>query len=100
AYSDACVAIVRTRFNTGPYFLVFRRYGLGGVEINCEDKQGVVVMRVGIIGAGGIAQAHINNLKQWDDVQLVGITDVDQARAKSVADQLGAVAYDNVDELF
>lgn len=57
-------------------------------------------MRVGIIGAGGIAQAHINNLKQWDDVQLVGITDVDQARAKSVADQLGAVAYDNVDELF
>lgn len=53
-------------------------------------------MRVGFVGAGGIARAHINNLKQLEGVRIVGVTDPDQERARAVAAEVGGIAYTDV----
>jgi predicted dehydrogenase len=36
-------------------------------------------LRMGFIGAGGIAQAHMTNLKRFEDVELVAAADVSEA---------------------
>lgn len=59
-------------------------------------------LRVGIVGAGGIAQAvHIPNyLKCGDDVEIVAIADVAKDRAAEVAEKNGiAHVFATVDEM-
>ncbi|MFC0111490.1 Gfo/Idh/MocA family protein [Kibdelosporangium aridum] len=41
--------------------------------------------RIGIVGAGGVAQRHARMLAGFDDVQLVCVTDVDADRARAFA---------------
>lgn len=50
-------------------------------------------LRVGLIGAGGIANYHLRHLSKMDDVQVVAVTDVDATRAQSMADSIGAKAF-------
>lgn len=50
-------------------------------------------VRVGFVGAGGIANAHMNALQSVDDVQIVAIADVDGDRAESAASRFVAKAY-------
>lgn len=50
-------------------------------------------VRVGFVGAGGIANAHMNALQIVDDVQIVAVADVDQDRAESAAGRFVARAY-------
>ena len=57
------------------------------------ERTGVGVTRIGFIGAGGIAQRHFGVLEQFDDVQIVGIADVDEARAQDAAARFGARAF-------
>lgn len=48
------------------------------------------VIRLGIIGAGGIAQAvHLPNLKKCEDVSLMAISDLDSSKAGLVAQKFG-----------
>ncbi len=54
-------------------------------------------MRVGIIGAGWIAAEHIATLRKLDEVELVAVCDLDQARARSLAG--GAATYTRWTEL-
>src|SRR5690348_12024792 len=42
-------------------------------------------VRVGFIGTGGIANAHLRGLSQMSDVELVAFCDVDMARAGNAA---------------
>ena len=42
-------------------------------------------MRVGILGAGGIAAEHVATLRQLDDVELVAVCDLDRVRAERLA---------------
>ena len=42
-------------------------------------------VRVGFVGAGGVANAHMNLLESFGDVQVVGIVDPDEDRAESAA---------------
>lgn len=44
-------------------------------------------MKVGVIGCGGIAPLHIKVYKQLKDVEIVGLCDIDVARAKSLAER-------------
>jgi predicted dehydrogenase len=47
-------------------------------------------LKVGIIGAGGITEAHLPRLRgRSDDVQLVAITDINTAAAQERADKYG-----------
>lgn len=56
-------------------------------------------VRVGFVGVGSIARAHMKNLSSFSDVQLVAVTDVDATRASEVAAQYGATVYPNVGEM-
>ena len=54
---------------------------------------------VGFIGAGGIAERHLEVLRRFSDVRLAAVTDLDSGRAKEIAARYGAKAYDSVDAM-
>ena len=56
-------------------------------------------VRIGFVGAGGIANAHLKNLEQIPEAKLVAFADVDTTRAQTAADRFGAVAYADYHEM-
>jgi myo-inositol 2-dehydrogenase / D-chiro-inositol 1-dehydrogenase len=54
-------------------------------------------MRVGVIGAGWIAEEHVAILRRLDGIELVAVCDVDEARARELGG--GAAAYVDWGEL-
>jgi len=50
-------------------------------------------VRVGFVGVGGIARAHIVALAQMDDVELVAFCDVQEDRARAAAAEFKGTAY-------
>ncbi len=44
-----------------------------------------MAVKVGFIGTGGIAGAHLNSLKNFDDVEFVAMCDVAEEKAKKRA---------------
>lgn len=52
--------------------------------------------RVGMVGAGGVARRHARVLSSFDDVRLVGVTDVDEQAAQGLAGTYGAAAAASV----
>ncbi|WBB68905.1 Gfo/Idh/MocA family oxidoreductase [Micromonospora sp. WMMD812] len=55
--------------------------------------------RVGLVGAGGVAQRHARVLAGFDDTELVGVTDVLPDAAAALADAHGARTYTDIHEL-
>ncbi len=55
--------------------------------------------RVGLVGAGGVAQRHARVLGDFADVHLVGVCDVVPAAAQRLADTVGARAFPDVSAL-
>ena len=59
-------------------------------------------LRIGIIGTGGIAHAHANAYKQFDDVEVVAGADIIPGKARAFLDEFGwteADAYETHEEL-
>ena len=56
-------------------------------------------VRVGFIGAGGIAERHVGVLRQMTDVQLIAFVDTDFGRAETLAGAHGANAYRTPQEM-
>jgi predicted dehydrogenase len=60
-------------------------------------------LRIGIIGTGGIAHAHINSyLRLTDEVEVVGASDIVPGKARKFLDEFGLTgvpAFDDNDEL-
>ncbi len=52
-------------------------------------------LRLAVIGAGGIARAHLEALDRLERTQLVGVASARRERAAAVAGPRGAVAYDD-----
>ena len=50
-------------------------------------------VRIGFIGAGGIAGAHIQRLGEVPEAEIVAVCDVDPDRARAVAAPLGAAVH-------
>jgi len=50
-------------------------------------------VKVGFIGAGGIANNHMNKLAKIDGAKVTAVCDIDEARAESVAESRGATPY-------
>ena len=46
------------------------------------------LVKVAIIGSGGMAQAHLPGLKAMENVKVVGFCDVNLERAQAMADAL------------
>lgn len=60
----------------------------------------MTTFHVGVIGAGSIAQSHLQAYANNPDVELVAICDINLERARSVADAFGIDrAYGSVEEL-
>jgi predicted dehydrogenase len=54
---------------------------------------------VGVIGVGALGQHHARHLASLDEVHLVGVYDLDDGRAESIASGLGTRAFDEMDDL-
>lgn len=62
------------------------------------DNQNASV-RVGVIGVGHLGAIHAKLWPATDGAELVGLFDVDTARAHAVATEHGTRAFDSIDEL-
>ncbi|MCW8131449.1 MAG: Gfo/Idh/MocA family oxidoreductase [Planctomycetota bacterium] len=51
------------------------------------------IVKIGFVGTGGIAGAHIKRLVEIPEAKIVALCDIDEARVKAAADPLGAAAY-------
>ena len=56
-------------------------------------------VRVGVVGTGALGYHHARLLRRLADVDLVGIFDIDPARAAQVARELDTVAHPSLDAL-
>src|SRR5690606_10137714 len=56
-------------------------------------------LKIGFIGAGGIAERHVGVLCQMKNVDITGIADSDFGRAGELAGRLGANAYNSHTDL-
>jgi myo-inositol 2-dehydrogenase/D-chiro-inositol 1-dehydrogenase len=59
-----------------------------------------MAIKVGFVGTGGMAGAHMNTLKTFDDVEFVAMCDVAEDRAKSRANEFGGKAFTDFKEMF
>ncbi|KAF5419927.1 MAG: UDP-N-acetylglucosamine 3-dehydrogenase [Candidatus Methanogaster sp.] len=50
-------------------------------------------MKVGVIGVGAMGQHHARVYHEMDGVELIGVSDVDRARAEEIAAMYGARAF-------
>jgi predicted dehydrogenase len=57
-------------------------------------------MRIGLAGAGRIGARHADTLRKISGVATLVIADVDQSRARALADRLAVETVDTVDGLF
>ena len=56
-------------------------------------------LRVGFLGAGGIAPVHANALQRLPGIELVGVTDIEPSRARRLAEQYGAASFGSLEEM-
>jgi myo-inositol 2-dehydrogenase / D-chiro-inositol 1-dehydrogenase len=56
--------------------------------------------RVGFIGSGGMAEAHLQGLPSFPDVEIAAFCDVAPAKAEKLAAQYGAKAYSDPKAMF
>lgn len=56
-------------------------------------------VRLGFIGAGGMAKAHTDGIKNMPDVEIAAFTDVNREAAERMATQFGAKVFDTPEQL-
>jgi predicted dehydrogenase len=56
-------------------------------------------IRVGVIGVGYLGQYHAEKYSQMDNVNLVGVADIDQARAEAIAARYDSRAFTDYRDL-
>ena len=57
-------------------------------------------LRVGVVGAGYLGRFHAEKYARMDDVELVGVVDIDKSRAEDVAGKFNTKAYSHHQYLF
>ena len=57
------------------------------------------LLRIGFVGAGGIANAHADALSKVEGVQIVGVTDAVEESAQKLGTKTGATVYPDADTL-
>src|SRR3712207_3895753 len=55
--------------------------------------------RAGMVGAGHICEFHVAAVRALPNVELVGVCDVDRARAEQAAAKWGTRAFDSMEAL-
>jgi myo-inositol 2-dehydrogenase / D-chiro-inositol 1-dehydrogenase len=59
----------------------------------------VIIMKIGIVGTGQIAQRHLNAFQNLDDVQIVGHVGTNHEKAQAAALQWGGTGYARLHDL-
>jgi len=59
----------------------------------------MVMLKVGVIGAGHLGKFHLNNWKEIEGIELVGFTDTDDANAAVVIEKYGLIRYTEAEKL-
>ena len=62
-----------------------------------QDRSSSVSLRAGVVGAGVFGGYHAKKYVELEGVTLVGVYDVDLARAEALAGPLGAKGFDDID---
>ena len=57
-------------------------------------------LRVGVVGVGYLGQFHAEKYRRMNDVELVGVVDIDRSQAEDVAQRVNTRAYLNYKDLF
>lgn len=58
------------------------------------------MVRLGVVGVGGMGQAHCNAITKLKNCQFVAVCDVRPEQAKSVAEKFGVKAFTDYNEMF
>lgn len=58
-----------------------------------------MVLRIGFVGVGGIANVHLKNLSQNENVKLVALCDIAEETVRKKAGEYGAAAYTDADSM-
>ena len=53
-------------------------------------------MRVGVVGVGAMGQHHARVYAEMPGCELVGLYDIDPARAQLIADKFGVATFDDL----
>lgn len=56
-------------------------------------------LKIGVIGVGHLGRLHVQNYRLIPDIELVGVFDIDNDRARQVAAEFQTIAYDNLEHL-
>ena len=56
-------------------------------------------VRVGIVGVGHLGKHHVKHLAAMDNVECVGLYDIDEARATVISDKYNVKSYDSLEAL-
>lgn len=56
--------------------------------------------RVGVVGVGYLGKFHAEKYSRMENVELVGVVDIDQSRAREIAQELSSSAYEDYKALF
>lgn len=57
-------------------------------------------MRIGFIGTGGIAAAHMKALQEMEDVEFAAMCDIDEEKAQGRAEEFGGTAYSDFHRMY
>ena len=57
-------------------------------------------LRVGVVGAGYLGSFHAEKYASMDGVELVGVVDIDNVQASTVAERLGTRGYSRPEEIY
>ena len=57
------------------------------------------IVRLAFVGAGSMARVHLRNASKFEDVEVVGVYDIDRGRAEEAAREAGTTAFGSLDEL-
>ena len=57
-------------------------------------------VKLGFIGTGGMAGAHMRNLQTFDDIEFTAMCDISEERAEGCAEEFGGNAYTDFREMY
>ena len=56
-------------------------------------------IKIGVVGVGHLGKYHVKHYSKIDDVELVGIYDIDNLKSNQIAKQYGIRSFVNIDEM-
>ena len=57
-------------------------------------------VKVGFVGTGGIANSHLRNLVEMENVRIAALCDIDESRVNAAVERYGGQAYTDYREMF